>query len=33
VDHGKILESGTHEELEKAGGAYARLYAAQDEAV
>jgi ATP-binding cassette subfamily B multidrug efflux pump len=33
VDHGKILESGTHEELEKAGGAYARLYAAQAEAV
>jgi ATP-binding cassette, subfamily B, multidrug efflux pump len=33
VDHGRILESGTHEELEKAGGSYARLYAAQAEAV
>ncbi len=33
VDHGRILESGTHEELERAGGAYARLYAAQATAV
>ncbi len=27
VDHGRIIESGTHEELERAGGAYARVYA------
>jgi ATP-binding cassette, subfamily B, multidrug efflux pump len=29
IDHGRILEQGTHAELEAAGGAYARLYAAQ----
>jgi ATP-binding cassette, subfamily B, multidrug efflux pump len=29
IDHGQILEQGTHAELEAAGGAYARLYAAQ----
>jgi len=33
VDHGRIIEEGTHEELERAGGAYARLYAAQATAV
>jgi ATP-binding cassette subfamily B multidrug efflux pump len=33
VDHGRILESGTHVELERLGGSYARLYAAQAQAV
>ncbi len=33
VDHGRILEEGSHDELEAAGGAYARLYAAQGAAV
>ena len=33
VDHGRIVEEGTHDELEAAGGAYARLYAAQATAV
>lgn len=28
IDHGRILEAGTHDELEALGGAYRRLYAA-----
>jgi ATP-binding cassette, subfamily B, multidrug efflux pump len=29
MDSGRIAEQGTHEQLLAAGGAYARLYAAQ----
>jgi ATP-binding cassette subfamily B multidrug efflux pump len=29
MEHGQIVEQGTHQELLEAGGAYARLYAAQ----
>ena len=29
LDHGKICEEGTHEELLKAGGKYAELYEIQ----
>ncbi|MCX4663680.1 ABC transporter ATP-binding protein/permease [Streptomyces uncialis] len=29
MEHGSIVEQGTHEELLRSGGAYARLYAAQ----
>ena len=29
MEHGKIVEQGTHDELLASGGAYARLYAAQ----
>lgn len=29
MDHGTIIEQGTHEELLAAGGAYAELYNAQ----
>jgi ATP-binding cassette subfamily B protein len=29
MEHGQIVEQGTHEELVGAGGAYQRLYAAQ----
>ena len=29
MDHGNLIESGTHEELLKKGGAYARLYQSQ----
>ncbi|MDQ3942469.1 MAG: ABC transporter ATP-binding protein/permease, partial [Actinomycetota bacterium] len=30
VDHGRLVESGTHEELVSLGGIYARLYALQE---
>jgi ATP-binding cassette subfamily B multidrug efflux pump len=33
VEHGRIIEAGSHQELERAGGAYARLYAAQGTSV
>ena len=29
MDRGKIIEDGTHEQLLRAGGAYATLYAQQ----
>jgi ATP-binding cassette subfamily B protein len=29
MEHGQIVEQGNHDELLAAGGAYARLYAAQ----
>jgi ATP-binding cassette, subfamily B, multidrug efflux pump len=29
MEHGRIVEQGSHQELLKAGGAYARLHAAQ----
>jgi ATP-binding cassette subfamily B multidrug efflux pump len=29
MEHGDIVEQGTHDELIEAGGAYARLYSAQ----
>jgi ATP-binding cassette subfamily B protein len=29
MEHGQIVEQGSHDELLSAGGAYARLYAAQ----
>ena len=32
VDRGRIAETGTHDELLRAGGAYARLYRAQSTA-
>ena len=31
MEHGQIVEQGNHDELLAAGGAYARLYAAQFE--
>jgi ATP-binding cassette subfamily B protein len=32
LDHGRIVEMGTHDALLAAGGAYARLYHAQQKA-
>jgi ATP-binding cassette subfamily B protein len=32
LDHGRIVEMGTHDELLAAEGAYARLYHAQQKA-
>ena len=32
MDHGDVVEQGTHEELLARGGTYAKLYAAQFDA-